>query len=320
MVLGRSEQTANDPLQAVRDSYEQGIYDEEFKPTVILDKNKPVTTIDPGDAVIFFNFRPDRARQLTEAFVLPGFSRFKRSYLEGLHFVSMTEYDKNLPAVPAYPPVVIHNSLAEVVSKAGLRQVHIAETEKYAHVTFFLNGTIEIPFEGEDRVLIPSPRVANYAHQPEMSALKVAEETVKLIDSGVYDLVVVNFANADMVGHTGDVVAAIKSCETVDKAFGIIMDHTLARQGVVVFTADHGNAEEMVNFQTNQIDKEHSVNPVPLMIVGNDFEGQAGVGGDAIDGDLSLLPPTGLLADVAPTVLKLMGIEQPGEMSGLPLI
>jgi 2,3-bisphosphoglycerate-independent phosphoglycerate mutase len=153
-----------------------------------------------------------------------------------------------------------------------------------------------------------------------MSASKVAEEAIKRIDSGQYDLVVLNFANADMVGHTGNLPAAIKGCEAIDKAFGLIVEHTLAKNGVVVMTADHGNAEEMVNFQTTQIDKEHSVSPVPLLIVGHDFEGQAGPGGDPLDGDLSLLPPTGVLADVAPTVLKLMGIEQPSEMTGQPLI
>lgn len=320
MALGRSDRTAIDPLASIEESYAAKIYDEEFIPTVMFEGGKPVATVEKGDAIIFFNFRPDRARELTEAFVLPAFNRFERTYVEDLYFVSMTEYDKNLPAIPAYPPVVIHNSLAEVVSKAGLRQVHIAETEKYAHVTFFLNGTIETPFEGEDRVLVPSPRVVSYAEKPEMSAAKVAEEAIKRIDSGEYDLVILNFANADMVGHTGNLPAAIKGCEAIDKAFGEVVEHTLAKHGVVVMTADHGNVEEMINFQTSQIDKEHSVSPVPLLIVGADYEGQAGPGGDPIEGDLSLLPATGVLADVAPTVLKLMGIDQPPEMTGQPLI
>jgi 2,3-bisphosphoglycerate-independent phosphoglycerate mutase len=319
MVEGVADYTATDPLQALDESYATKVYDEEFIPTVMLDKGKPVAKVSSDDSVIFFNFRPDRARQLTEAFVLPSFNRFERSYLSNLTFVTMAEYDKNLPALPVYPPVVIHNSLAEVVSKAGLRQVHIAETEKYAHVTFFLNGTIEQPFDGEERVLVPSPRVANYALAPEMSAKKVAEETFKRIDTGLYDLVVVNFANADMVGHTGNLAATIQGCEAIDQALGEVVKHTLAKNGVVVMTADHGNGEEMVNFQTAQIDKEHSVSPVPLLIIGKDFEGQAGSGGDPIDGDLSLLPPTGLLADVAPTVLKLMGLEKPPEMTGRPL-
>lgn len=320
MALGIADRTATDPLRVIDESYAEKNFDEEFVPTVLTENGKPVATVEKGDAVIFFNFRPDRARELTEAFILPGFNRFERAYIEELYFVSMTEYDKNVPAIPAYPPVVIHNSLAEVVSKAGLRQVHIAETEKYAHVTFFLNGTIETPFEGEDRVLVPSPRVVSYAEQPEMSAAKVAEEAIKRIDGGEYDLIILNFANADMVGHTGNMPAAIKGCEAIDKAFGAIVEHTLAKNGVVVMTADHGNAEEMVNFQTSQIDKEHSVSPVPLLIIGHDFEGQAGPGGDPLDGDLSLLPPTGVLADVAPTVLKLMGIDQPSEMTGQPLI
>ncbi len=317
---GTSSSTATDPLAAIEESYARKVYDEEFVPTVITKNGKPVATVNPGDAIIFFNFRPDRARELTEAFVLPSFARFERSYLVDVFFVSMTEYDKNVPAVPAYPPVVIHNSLAEVVSKAGLHQVHIAETEKYAHVTFFLNGTIEEPFEGEERVLIPSPRVAQYNTAPEMSADKVGSETARRIDSGEYDLIVVNFANADMVGHTGDFAATIKGVEAVDRALGTIVDHALAKNGVVVMTGDHGNAEEMTNFQTGQIDKEHSVSPVPLLIVGEDFEGQAGPAGDALEGDLSVLPPTGVLADVAPTVLKLMGLEPPREMTGRSLI
>jgi 2,3-bisphosphoglycerate-independent phosphoglycerate mutase len=320
IACGEAEKTAPDALSAIEASYAAEVYDEEFLPTVITHKGKPVATVKKGDAVIFFNFRPDRARELTEAFVLPAFNRFQREYIEDVAFITMAEYDKNLPAIPAYPPMVIHNCLAEVVSKAGLRQVHIAETEKYAHVTFFLNGTIETPFEGEERVLIPSPRVVSYAEQPQMSAAKVAEETIKRIDSGGYDLIVVNFANADMVGHTGNITAAIAGCEAIDKAFGVITEHTLAHNGVVIMTADHGNAEEMINFQTSQIDKEHSVSPVPLFIIGSDFEGQAGPGGDPIDGDLSVLPPVGVLADVAPTVLKLMGIEQPPEMTGQPLI
>jgi 2,3-bisphosphoglycerate-independent phosphoglycerate mutase len=301
-------------------TYSEENYDEEFIPTVITKKGKPITTIEESDSVIFFNFRPDRARQLTEAFVLPGFNKFERTYLKGLDFITMTEYDKNLPTVVAYPPMVISNCLAEVISKAGFKQLHIAETEKYAHVTFFLNGTIEDPFPGEDRKLVPSPHVANYAEVPEMSAGAITKETIKAIDSGQYQFIVLNFANPDMVGHTGNLSATIKACEVVDKALGDIVTHTLAKNGVVVITADHGNAEEVVNLQTGAMDKEHSTNPVPLFIIGKEFMGQAGPSGDPIDGDLSLLPPVGVLADVAPTVLKLLGVDQPKEMGGQALI
>ncbi len=320
MALAQADRTSEDPIKIIDDSYAQKNYDEEFIPTVITKNGQPVAMIKEGDAVIFYNFRPDRARELTKAFVLPGFNKFERTYIQNLFFVTMTEFEKDLPAVVAYPPIVVHNSLAETVSKAGKKQFHVAETEKYAHVTFFLNGTVEDAFPGEDRAIIPSPRVSTYSEAPEMSANGVAKEAVKAIDSGKYDLIVLNFANPDMVGHTGNLEATIKGCEVADKAFGEVVAHTLAQGGAVVVTADHGNAEEVINLQTGEIDKEHSTNPVPLMIINKDFERQAGPAGEPPEGDLSLMNPVGVLADVAPTVLKLMGIEQPPEMTGSPLI
>lgn len=320
MVLGVADRSGDDPMKLIDEAYEQKNYDEEFTPTVITKKGKPVATIKENDAVIFFNFRPDRARELTKALILPGFNKFEREYIKNLFFVSMTEFEKDLPAVVAYAPMVVHNSLAETISKAGKKQFHVAETEKYAHITFFLNGTVEEPFAGEDRSIVPSPRVASYVEAPEMSANGVAKEAVKAIDKGDYDLVVLNFANPDMVGHSGDVKATIKGCEAADKALGEVVEHTLAKGGVVVITADHGNAEEVMNLQTGEIDKEHSTNPVPLIIIGKDFQGQAGPAGDPPEGDLSLMHPVGVLADVAPTVLSLMGIEIPPEMTGSPLI
>lgn len=317
---GKADRYAANAMQAIDDSYAQKNYDEEFIPTVITDKNKPLAAVAENDAVIFFNFRADRARELTQAFVLPGFNKFPRIYLKDLLFVTFTEYEKNLPAAVAFAPLVVHNCLAEAVSKAGLKQMHLAETEKYAHVTFFLNGTVEEPFLGEDRLLVPSPKVSSYEQKPEMSALELTKETGKVIDSGKYDLLVINFANADMVGHTGDLPAGIKACETIDKCLGEIAEHVLAQNGVMLITADHGNAEEMTNLQTGVIDKEHSTNPVPLIIVGKDFIGQAGPAGDAPEGDLSLIQPVGVLADVAPTVLKLLGVPQPEEMTGRALI
>ncbi len=320
MTDGQADRTAEDPLRAIDEAYAQKNYDEEFIPTVMTEGGQPVGTIKDGDAAIFFNFRPDRARELSEAFVLPGFNKFERKLIPNLYFVTMTEFEENLPVLVAYGPVVVINSLAETLSKAGLKQMHIAETEKYAHMTFFLNGTVENAFPGEERVLVPSPKVPSYATAPEMSASAVAKEAVKAIDSGKYDLVAMNFANPDMVGHTGDLNATIKACEVSDKVLKEVVDHALAVGGVVVVTADHGNAEEVINLQTGEIDKEHSTNPVPLFIIGKDFAGQAGSGGDAPEGDLSLLPPVGVLADVAPTVLKLMGVEQPPEMTGTALI
>lgn len=317
---GVAERSGEAPLQLIEDAYAKKNYDEEFEPAVITKDNKPVVTVQKNDTVIFFNFRPDRARELTKAFVLPGFNKFKREYIKGLSFVTMTEYEKDLPVTVAFSPIVVRDSLAEVVSKNGGKQFHVAETEKYAHITFFLNGTVEDPFNGEDRTIVPSPKVASYKEAPEMSAMGVAKEAVKAIDSNKYDFIAVNFANPDMVAHTGDLKATIKACEATDKALGEVVEHTLARDGVVVLTADHGNAEQVVNLQTSEMDKEHSTNPVPLLIVGKDFMGQAGPGGDPPEGDLSLLHPIGVLADVAPTVLKLMGIKPPKDMTGTALI
>jgi 2,3-bisphosphoglycerate-independent phosphoglycerate mutase len=220
----------------------------------------------------------------------------------------------------AFPPILIKNCLAEVLSNAGLKQLHVGETEKYAHVTFFLNGTREEAFPNEERVLIPSPKVSSYAEAPEMSANEVGKVVVDAIKSDTYDFIVCNFANADMVGHTGNFEATKKGVETIDAALGKISNYVLAKEGVLIITADHGNAEDCLNLQTNQIDKEHSTNPVPFIVIGPRFEGQRGPGTDAPEGDLSLLQPVGMLADVAPTILSILGLEQPPEMTGTPLV
>ena len=317
---GVADAYAADPIDAILESYKKKVYDEEFVPTVIGEEGKPAGSVQPEDAVIFFNFRADRARELTHAFVLPSFPKFQRTYLKGLPFVTMTEYEKELPVLAAFPPTIVHNTLAEAVSKAGLEQFHVAETEKYAHVTFFLNGAIEEPFEGEDRTIIPSPKVASYDKAPEMSAPKITKEVIKAIEKKAYDLICVNYANADMVGHTGDIPATIQGCEAIDKGLGEVATHVLAHDGVLLITADHGNAEEMENLVSGKKDKEHSTNPVPLLIIGNAYRGHAAPHGDAPDGDLSLMHPVGMLADVAPTVLKILGVPIPKEMTGRPLL
>lgn len=318
---GQADAVAKDPIGAIKASYEQGIFDEEFVPTVIVGRaGKPVGTVQEGDAVIYWNFRPDRARELTEAFVLPGFSKFERPYIPDVCFVTMTEYEKEIPVLVAYPPVVVHHCLAETIANAGLKQFHVAETEKYAHITFFLNGTVEAPFPGEDRRIIPSPAVSSYDQAPKMSAREIVREVSHAIESGLHDVIFVNFANADMVGHTGDVAATILACETIDESLGLIAEHIRAKGGVLLITADHGNAEEVINVQTGGKDKEHSTNPVPFLVVSEKMKGQAGATGDPPEGDLSLLHPVGVLADVAPTVLKILEIEQPSEMTGRALI
>lgn len=308
--------SAGEPLDLIQKSYDAKVYDEEFVPVVI----DPAGKIEANDAVLFFNFRPDRAREITKAFVAGDFDKFARTKIEPLLFATMTEYEKGLVPDVCYPPDVIQMSLAETISKAGKTQFHVAETEKYAHVTFFLNGTIEDAWSGEDRKIVPSPKVNSYAEAPEMSAVKVAEEAVKAIESNKYDFVVMNFANADMVGHTGDFAATVKGVEAVDKAMGMVVAITLAKNGAVFITADHGNGEEVVNVHTGDKDKEHSTNPIPFVCISNDWEGQLGPGGEVIGGDLSLVQPVGMLADVAPTILHTMGIDQPKEMTGRALM
>lgn len=320
IALGKADNTAESARQAIQDSYAKEVYDEEFVPTVLTKKGKPLATVKTGDAVIFFNFRPDRARELTKAFVDPSFDKFEREYIRDLPFVTMAEYEANLPVAVAFPPMLLTNTLAEVVAAQDMVQMHIAETEKYAHVTFFMNGTREEPFPHEDRVIIPSPQVASYDKAPAMSAQALTDRVVKEIQTGNYDLIIMNFANPDMVGHTGDLAATKQAVEFTDACVKQVADAVLAAEGVLFITADHGNAEEVLNLQTHGIDKEHSTNPVPFWIVGKQFEGKTSPSGDVPNGDLSLVPPIGMLADVAPTILKIMGIPQPPDMTGTPLI
>lgn len=312
--------TADDPLAAIKASYEEKVFDEQFVPTVITKGGKPVAKIEEGDAVIFFNFRPDRARELTKAFVLPGFEKFPRPYIQKLTFVSFTEYEKDLPVDVAYPPHIIETCLARVVSEAGLRQLHIAETEKYAHVSFFFNGMKEEAYPLEERVIIPSPAVSTYDLAPEMSVQAVTDRLVKEILAQSFDFIVANFANPDMVGHTGNEEATIKACEVVDRCIGQLADAILASGGALLITADHGNAEEVQNIATGEMDKEHSTNPVPCVIIATSLEGQKASTGDVIGGDLSFTPPSGMLGDVAPTVCALLGIAPSPDMTGRPLI
>lgn len=320
IALGKSERTAKSASDAIAASYKAEVFDEEFPPTVITDNGVPIAPVASGDACIFFNFRPDRARELTRAFVLPQFDEFPREYIANLYFATFTEYEKDLPVKLAFPPQVVQTCLADAISKAGLKQLHIAETEKYAHVTFFLNGTREDEFPGEDRIIVPSPRVSTYDKVPEMSAAEVTDKVVQAIAKKQYDFIVLNFANPDMVGHTGNMDATVKGMEAVDKGIGKIADAALGVGGVVLITGDHGNAEEVKNLQTGEIDKEHSTNPVPFLVIGKAFEGKKAPSGDVVAGDLSLTPPVGMLADIAPTVLKIMGIEKPEEMTGTALV
>ncbi len=307
--------TADSAEAAIERGYADGLGDEYQLPTVITSEGRPVETVQAHDAVIFFNFRGDRPRQLTKAFVLPEFDGFERGpRIDDLFFVTLAEYEKDLPVVVAFPPARLSDPvtmpLARVISAAGLPQLHVAETEKYAHVTYFLNGGREEPFPGEDRVLVPSPKVATYDLQPEMSAAGVADAVVQGLAQQPYAFVVVNFANCDMVGHTGDIAATIKAVETVDAEVARVVDATLAAGGVVLITADHGNAEQMLERGGGPW-TAHTSNPVPLILI---------AGPNHADVQNASLRPGGKLGDVSPTILGLLGLAQPEAMSGEGLI
>jgi len=322
LALGQSENQAEDPLRAVEQAYQQQMYDEEFVPAVMTKNGKPIATIDDKDAVIFFNFRADRGRELSQVFSLPSFDKFDREKkFKNLFFATLTQYDKDLPVEVAFPPALIEKPLARILQDHNLTQLHAAETEKYAHVTFFFNGGKEDEFIGEKRILVPSPSVPTYDQKPEMSAAELTAKLVGAVKEGKNDFMVVNYANADMVGHTGVIGATVRAIETVDKCLGDLINSILAQQGVCLITADHGNAEELINLQTGEIDKEHSTNPVPFIAVGRQWEGQTLTSGlDSAGGDLSILTPSGMLADISPTILKVLEIDSSEEMTGTALI
>jgi len=299
MVYGEGAVFNPVPVAAVKASYDNGITDEFVEP-VVCDAEG---TISDNDSVIFFNFRPDRAREITRSLMDPDFDGFTRQIFP-LTFVCNTEYDASMPCVEvAFPRISVRNGLGEFLSQMGMTQLRIAETEKYAHVTFFFNGGSETVFPGEDRVLVPSPKVATYDLQPEMSALEVADKCVERIESGAYDVIILNFANCDMVGHTGIYDAAVKAVETVDSCVGKVVDATLKMGGIAMITADHGNAEQMAESDGSPM-TAHTTNPVPFILCG------AG----------TLLRAGGRLADIAPTMLDVMGLACPEEMDGKTLI
>jgi len=319
MVDGAGEQAA-DPLKAIAASYAKKVYDEEFVPTVMVAGGKPVATIGAGDAVVFFNFRADRARQLTHAFVTKEFKGFARERIPKLFFGAMMAYEEGLDVKVAYPSEEIPTCLAKVWSEHDCAQLHIAETEKYAHVTFFFNAMREKEYPREERVLIPSPKVATYDQEPAMSARAITKRVIEEIKGGKYDGIIMNYANPDMVGHTGKVKPTVEAVEVVDECLGRIESAITAAGGALVITADHGNAEEVINLETGEMDKEHATNPVPLIICGGAFAGKVNEELQALEWDLSLLQPVGMLADVAPTVLKIMGLRQPAGMTGTALV
>jgi 2,3-bisphosphoglycerate-independent phosphoglycerate mutase len=307
MVRGQGELSPT-AEEAIRRSYTEGVYDEFVLPTVITAGGQPVATVRDGDGVIFFNFRSDRAREITRALALDTFDGFQRPGHPRLSsYVCMTEYDATFGLPIAFPQLEMTNLLGGVLSNAGLTQLRIAETEKYAHVTFFFNGGVETPFPGEERCLIPSPKeVATYDQKPEMSAYQVTEELLSRLERDLYDVIVLNFANCDMVGHTGVLESAIKAVEAVDACVGRVVESVLARGGRLLITADHGNAERMMDANGEPF-TAHTTNPVWLILV------------DESRRDATLRQG-GRLADIAPTMLKLLGLPQPREMSGESLV
>lgn len=302
--------------EAILDSYQKNEFDEVVKPANIVGADgKPFGLVENGDVVVFFNFRADRARQLTQAFVFEKFRYFDRQKkLENLMFVSMVSYGAEYEIKSVFPIQHVSEPISAVVAGNGLSQLHVAETEKYAHVTYFFNGGVEEPFSGEDRILVESPKIASYDLKPEMSAYEITKKVSGAIALAHYDFILVNFANGDMVGHTGNFEAGVKAVEALDDCLGVVVKEALSNNYYVVITADHGNVEEMLNIETKTMDKEHSTNPVPIWVVGPDNKR------DVPFESLTDLTARGVLADVAPTVLDIMGLKKPEHMTGMTLV
>ena len=304
MVFGEGNKSTQ-VINAIESSYQKEVFDEFVEPTVITNGEKPVATIEDGDSVIFFNFRPDRAREITRAIVDKDFNEFETKKMN-TYFVCFTNYDETMPNVHiAFKKEMIKNTLGEIVSKNGGKQLRIAETEKYAHVTFFFNGGEEKQYEGEDRILVPSPKVETYDMKPEMSAYEVTQKVVEAINSEKYNCIILNYANPDMVGHTGSLSAAIKAVEAVDECVGKVITAIESQKANLIITADHGNAEQMIDYKTGEPHTAHTTNLVPLILI-SERE--------------NVKLREGKLADIAPTLLELMGLEKPKEMTGESLI
>ena len=304
--VDRQGLSASTAAEAVQNSYNENVGDEFIKPTLVNSAPAQELTVEDGDVLLFYNFRADRMRQIVKSFVLPDFSGFERGeFLSKLHVLNFTEYEANLRVTVIFPKENVDQPLAQVISDHGLRQFHSAEPEKYGHVTFFLNGGREEPFPGEERQMVPSPKVATYDLKPEMSAYELTDVILKRLETGVDDFIIVNYANCDMVGHSGILEAGIKAAETVDECVGKVLKSILDKNGVAIITADHGNAEMMYDRIRNEPHTYHTTNPVRLFVIGQKYY---------------RLRPQGGLQDVAPTVLDLMGVEKPAVMTGKSLI
>jgi 2,3-bisphosphoglycerate-independent phosphoglycerate mutase len=322
MVNGEGEKI-NDPAKYLQESYDKKVFDEYINPAVLIDKkNNPIGKVSDNDSLIFFNFREDRAREITQAFVLPGFMKFKRTFLNNLYFVAMTQYEEGLPINIAYAPIEITNTLGELIDKQNLFQLRIAETEKFAHVTYFFNAGLETAYSKEDRIIVPSPIIDRFDKIPEMSADKITEKVLNALELKKYNFIAINYANADMVGHTGNEKATIKAVEKVDECLSRLFPAVLSAGGCLLITADHGNAEQMKNILTGEIDTEHTNNPVPCWFITNEnhFASPKNSLNKNGQGETNTV---GIISDIAPTILDLLGIPIPKEMTGeslLPLL
>ncbi len=300
-------QRFTDPIAAIEMSYENGVTDEFIEPVVITHKDgEPAGSVQPGDSVIFFNFRADRARQLTRAFTGLNFGGFERERIQNLHFATFTQYDRSFNTPIVFPPIIPTSTLAAVFAEHGVNNLRVAESEKYAHVTYFFNGGIEKEFPHESRMLVPSPQLATYDLKPEMSAFKVTDKVLRAIDDGDTDVYIINYANADLVGHTGNLKAAIEAVESLDTCLGWVIGSIERIKGAAVITADHGNCEQMIDPETGGPHTAHTATPVPFILCDPGFRGKLRDGGS--------------LEDIAPTILDLLGIEQPVEMTGRSLL
>jgi len=317
-MTGKKEGSISDPISYLSESYANKIYDEFIEPAAVFEFGTPVGPIKDNDSIIFFNFREDRARQMTKAFVLPDFNGFKRMPLKNIAFVTMVQYEAGLPVAVAFPPISVDFPLGKIISDNSMKQLRISETEKFAHVTYFFNGGSEDAYPGEERTIVPSLAVDNFADAPQMKAEEITDKVILAVNEARYDFILMNYANADIVGHTGLEEATMKAAEVIDACLGRLIPAVLLEGGCLLITADHGNAEELKNNLTGETNTEHSVNPVPLWFITS--ENHKDNKPNRVPGEV---PVEGLLSDVAPTVLELLGLEKSKEMTGeslLPLL
>ncbi len=306
-----------DPIDYLNKCYKQKVFDEYIKPAVVMENSKPLTTVNNNDSIIFFNFREDRAREITKAFVLPEFNKFARKPIKNLYFTAMVQYEADLPVSIAFPVVEVSNCLGNILSKNKLTQLRIAETEKFAHITYFFNGGKEEPFFREDRIIVPSKDAARFDEAPEMSAPEITDKVIEFIRQPAeekYDFILINYANADIIGHTGNEAATVTALETIDRCLGKLIKEIILKKGCLLITADHGNAEEMISLKTGEENTEHSTNPVPLWFI----TGENHL--DETEKSPYSFEVTGLLSDITPTILELFNIEKPMEISGESLL